>query len=91
MSDKTRLLSRKADLEAIRRANLDRARDLRDSARRYRADRDRPSNPTRAYEHQRECDQKGAEAERQADRSDREAENVLNEIRGLERAIRDAS
>lgn len=90
MSDKARLLHERANLEAIRVANLERARDRRNDARRFRADRDRPSNPTRAYEHQRECDAKASAAERDADNAEREAEKILNQIRGLDRSIQAA-
>jgi hypothetical protein len=91
VSDKTRLLHEKANLEALRQGHLESARDYRLQADQLRRNRDRPSDPTRALEHQRDTDRRADQAMRDADRADREAENTLNAIRGLERSIRDAS
>lgn len=77
-----------ANLKAIRESHLSNAVDQRAKARGYRAQRDNPSQPTRAYEHRQECDRKADAAERDADTSTRLAEGVLNEIRGLESRLR---
>jgi len=88
MSDAGRIRSQIADLEAIRRSHLDQAQRQRANAQKHRAQRGRPSDPSRAFEHERECDRRAAEADRDADSNTRSAESVLNKIRGLERFLR---
>lgn len=88
MSDAGRIRSKIADLEAIRRSHLDQAQRQRANAQHHRSQRGRPADASRAFEHDRECERRATEAERDADSNTRSAERVLNEIRGLERFLR---
>jgi hypothetical protein len=87
MSDRNFLLRKKADLEGIRVALLENAAEARTKADRAAQDRDRPRDPTRAYEHAKECDRLRDAYRRDAERRTRDAESKLAEIRGLERQL----
>ncbi len=83
MSDEARIRNQIKNLEAIRTASLGDARQKRGDADRVAAKRNNPPNDLRAYEHQRECDEKAARLRRDADSADRNAERLLKEINGL--------
>ena len=87
MSDTARLRAQLQILEARRQAHLENARFYRNQAARARALRDRPPDPTRTYEHQREMDARAQRLEADAERSAREAELTLVEQRGIEHAL----
>ena len=90
MSDRSRVEEEIRDITSRRQEQLNAERDYLRQADDYRSRRDRPSDPSRAFEHQREMDAKATEARRQADKArqfaasaDREISNLRSQLSSL--------
>lgn len=88
MSDRSRIEAEIRQRRAVLEGCLANERNALRQAADYQARRDRPSSPTRAYEHAQEMDRKAAAARSSAENQRREADRLRNEIRGLEAYLR---
>lgn len=88
MSDRSRVQEQIRVVTSRREEHLNAERDYLRQADDYRSRRDRVSDPTRAYEHQREMDAKAGEARRQAGKSRQFAASAEREISNLETQLR---
>jgi hypothetical protein len=87
MSDIDRLRAQYSILEARRQALLENADYYKSQAEKARFLRDRPPDPTRAYEHQLRMDADARRLEQDSLRASRDAESTLVEQRGIEREL----
>ena len=88
MSERSRIEENIRVVRSRRDEHLNAERDYLRQADQYRGQRERVSDPTRTYEHQREMDAKADAARVDADRARRSAASADIEIRNLENELR---